>query len=131
MELDYDLPSFETYRENGVRVFVLKRPNLLDDAAQEVKRDLKEVLQTPEPKQRVILSLERVETISSAGISVMFTLLQKVRQVNGQLVICGVRAHVANVLELCRVVEFGDESNGLLPIAEHREAALKKLARVA
>src|SRR5262249_20942431 len=132
MDLDHDLPTVEGYREQDVRLLVLKHPNLLDDVAMQVMRDIRTVFHENEPPHKVVLSLERVETISSAGISIIFTLLKRVRQVNGQLVLCGIRTHVANVLQLCRVIEFGDQgAGGILPVEEHQEAALLRLSRLA
>jgi anti-anti-sigma factor len=128
MDVDHDLPSLEAFRDNDVRVLVLKRPHLLDDAAMQVHRDFRVVFHDQEPPHRVVLSLERVETISSAGIGVIFTLLKRVRQVNGQLVLCGVKPFVGNVLQLCRVIEFGDGGPpGILPVEEDRAAAVQRV----
>ncbi len=130
MDVDHDLPTLEAYRENDVRVVVLKRPNLLDDIALQVNRDIRTVFHDWEPLHRVVLSLERFETISSAGIGVIFTLLKRVKQVNGRMVLCGVRPLVANVLQLCRVIEFGDGGpGGIVPVEEHRDAAIARLSR--
>jgi anti-anti-sigma factor len=109
MESYQDYPSLECSVESGVRVFVVKTPQLLDDAADKLRRDFERALREPGPS-RVALSLERVGVVSSDGISALFSLLKRVKALGGEVVLCSLTAQVAMVLRLCQLIEQEDSA---------------------
>jgi anti-anti-sigma factor len=117
MESYQDYPNLACHVESGVRVLVVKARQLLDDTAEPLRRDLDRAMREQGPSQ-VVLSLERVGVVSSAGISTLFTLLKRVKALDGRLVLCGLTPQVTMVLRLCQLIAQEDGAGPFVFAAE-------------
>jgi anti-anti-sigma factor len=128
MESHQDYPHLECWVESGVRVFVVKAPQLLDDSADKVRRDFDRALRELGPAH-VALSLERVSVVSSAGISALFSLLKRVKALGGDVVLCGLSTQVTMVLRLCQLIEQEDGGGpSVFPTEPDVAAAVRRLS---
>jgi anti-anti-sigma factor len=93
-----------TWQENGVLVLTVTDAHVLDDVALGLRRDFASLIPQAGAK-RIVLDLHRVVAMSSAGVTALISLLRRVREAGGQLVLCGLSRNVAWTLQLCRLID--------------------------
>lgn len=71
---------------------------------------------------RLLLDLSRLDYISSAGLRVVLVLAKRLRQSAGQLVLCGMRAHIREVFDISGFLN-------ILNVTDTREQALARFFR--
>jgi anti-sigma B factor antagonist len=103
METYPEYQTFETFTDGNVRVLVVKLRQVMDDAADRLRREFVQAATDDGPK-RLVLSLERVSYVSSAGIGALVALLKRVREADGRLILCGLSTQTEQVLRLCRLI---------------------------
>jgi anti-sigma B factor antagonist len=68
-------------------------------------------------RKKIVLDFSKVQFLSSAAVSVLLVLQQKMKKINGQYVICGLKKELMKVFEIMKltnVLKFAaDESEAL------------------
>lgn len=72
-------------------------------------------------ERKIVLDLEHLSYISSAGLRLFLLLAKKLKQANGALVICNVQSNVLEVLEITGFLS-------ILAVCDTRSEALARLA---
>jgi anti-anti-sigma factor len=113
--------------ESGVRVFVVKPAQLNESVAEPLRREFARIFDQPGPANAVI-NLERVSILTSPGVTVLITVLKRVRSGGGQVVLCGVGSQVAEVLRLCQLIRQNDQSSpAVFPTDPDTPTAIRRL----
>lgn len=119
------------FEQAGVAVLIAQPKGILDDNAAAFRTDClaaMEKFRTP----RIALSLETVEYLSSAGIGAIVSLLKRVREAEGRLVLCALAPQVGYTLRLCRLTGDDRGSNAApLSTAANTDEAVKLLTGAA
>ncbi len=89
--------------ENDALVLHVLRAQMLDDRAEEIRREFTAAIEGHKPGL-VVLDLSHVAMISSMGVGVVIGLLRRVRSQGGDLVLCGLSSLVEEVFRLCRLI---------------------------
>jgi anti-anti-sigma factor len=119
-----------TLQESGVLVLTVTDAHILDDVSQGLRRDFATIVPQAAAK-RVVLDLHRVVAMSSAGVGALISLLRRVREANGQLVLCGLSRNVAWTLQLCRLIDETPQGDAATFCCETDvDTALARLSRV-
>jgi anti-anti-sigma factor len=111
-------------------VLTVNDAHVLDDVAQGLRRDFATVVPQAATK-RIVLDLHRVVAMSSAGVGALISLLRRVREAGGELVLCSLSRNVAWTLQLCRLIDetpHGDA--GAFCCEANVETAVARLVRV-
>lgn len=111
---------------DDVLVIRVSCANLFDEEAEELRREFTALLRESQPRQRAVLDLSRVAMISSQGVGAVIGLLRKVRENNGELVLCGLAPVVEHVFSLCRLIS--SEDGGVFRVYPDEAAAVASLA---
>jgi anti-anti-sigma factor len=122
----FHVSCLDCFVESGVHVLSITRTSLLDDDANQLRREFSTVL-PPGANSRVVLDLTRVDAMSSAGVGALVGLLKRIREQGGQLVLCGLSARVAYVLQMCQLIDE-DASQAIFVTTRDQESALARLA---
>jgi anti-anti-sigma factor len=118
------------WQENGALVLTVTDAHLLDDTAQGLRRDFASLFPQAGAK-RVVLDLHRVVAMSSAGVGALISLLRRVREGDGQLVLCGLSRNVAWTLQLCRLIDDTPQGDaGAFCCEADVDTAVARLGRV-
>lgn len=126
-----DSPPLDCTEIGGVRVFSVRPPQLLTDVAEAITRQSEATLDQPGPKH-VVLNLERVQYISSAGVSTLVALLKRVKANDGRLVVCGITPPVLAILRLCQLLpQDTGRGSAVLASAPDVTAAVQRLTEPA
>src|SRR5262245_65250309 len=99
------MPSFHVLTDDlpeGVMVIEVRLMQLLDEQADGLRRELATLIKEHKPRLAV-LDLKRVTVISSLGVGVVVSLLKRVREQRGELVLCGLTPMVEEVFHLCQL----------------------------
>jgi anti-anti-sigma factor len=78
---------------------------------------------------RVVVDLQRVESISSVAFRPLLSLLKKVRAAGGRLVLCGLQPDVASVFHVTRMISTSGSSAAPFEQAADVPAALARLKK--
>jgi anti-anti-sigma factor len=85
---------------------------LLDEQVEGMRRELTATIREHKPRL-CVLDLKRVTVISSLGVGVVVSLLKRVREQGGELVLCGLNPMVEEVFHLCQLIATDDNLGGL------------------
>jgi anti-anti-sigma factor len=119
-----------TLQESGVLVLTVTDAHILDDVSQGLRRDFATIVPQAAAK-RVVLDLHRVVAMSSAGVGALISLLRRVREADGQLVLCGLSRNVAWTLQLCRLIDETPQGDAATFCCETDvDTAVARLSRV-
>jgi anti-anti-sigma factor len=119
------MPSFHVLTDDlpeGVMVIEVRMTQLLDEQAEGLRRELAAVVKEHKPRLAV-LDLRRVTVISSLGVGVVISLLKRIREQGGELVLCGLTSMVEEVFRLCQLI-FSDSNLGGVKTTRTVEEAL-------
>ena len=97
--------ELKTRTEKGA-VIVSFRGRFDYPTIQELERKLSSVLE--ENPATLVLSLDEVEFISSAGLQVILNLSKKIREKHGQVLLVGLNGTVKRVFELSGLIRIFD-----------------------
>lgn len=109
------MPSFHVLTEDlpeGVMVIEVRLTQLLDEQAEGLRRELAGLLKESKPRL-VVLDLSRVTVISSFGVGVVVSLLKRVREQGGDLVLCGLAPMVEEVFHICQLISSDANLGGV------------------
>lgn len=84
--------------------------------AAEIEADL--LNQLDKGEHRMVLDLASVGYVSSAGLRVVLVLAKRLKQVNGTLVLCGLRSRVREVFDISGFLD-------ILTVVDTREEAVR------
>jgi len=119
-----------TLQDSGILVLTVTDAHILDDTALGLRRDFASLVPQAGGKQ-VVLNLQRVVAMSSAGVGALISLLRRVREASGQLVLCGLSRNVAWTLQLCRLIDDSPQSDAAAFCCETDvDTAIARLGRV-
>lgn len=104
-----------TQHERDVTIVILKTDSITSANAASFKTQL---LPFITPEARIVLDMEAVRFLDSAGIGVLMSCIKNLRSMNGSLKICRVTSQVTALFELVRL-------DRLLDIHITREEAVK------
>lgn len=96
----------------GAIVIEVRLPQLLDEQCDSLRRDLTAVIKEHKPRQ-CVLDLTRVTVISSLGVGLVVSLLKRIREQGGELVLCGLAPMVEEVFHLCQLISTDNNWPGL------------------
>jgi anti-anti-sigma factor len=117
-------------QDSGVLVLTVTDAHILDDVSQGLRRDFATIIPQAAAK-RIVLDLHRVVAMSSAGVGALISLLRRVREAGGQLVLCGLSRNVAWTLQLCRLIDDTPQSDAAAFCCESNvDTAVVRLCRV-
>ena len=88
----------------------------------ELQAELLDIIQSGETK--LLLDLEKLDYISSAGLRVMLTIAKKLKALQGVIALAAMNELTREVFEISGFIR-------LFKVYENREAALKEIAEVA
>lgn len=97
---------------DGVVVIEVRLTQMLDEQAEGLRRELTAVVKEHKPRL-CVLDLTRVAVISSLGVGVVVSLLKRVREQNGEMVLCGLAPMVEEVFHLCQLISNDNNWGGL------------------
>jgi anti-anti-sigma factor len=119
-----------TWQENGVLVLTVTDAHVLDDVAQGLRRDFAAIIPQAAAK-RIVLDLHHVVAMSSSGVGALISLLRRVREIGGELVLCRLSRNVAWTLQLCRLIDESPQGDaGAFCCETDVETAIARLNRV-
>lgn len=127
------MQPFQTWRRiatdlsDEILVIRVLSASLFDEEAEELRREFAALAKECQPRQRAVLDLSRVGMISSQGVGVVIGLYRKVREHNGELVLCGLSAVVEHVFSLCRLIS-SEDAGGVFRVYPDEAAAVAALA---
>jgi anti-anti-sigma factor len=97
---EYQSRHVESRIEQGVVVLTMTSPYLLSDsAARELRDELLNTAIRPEAR-RIVLDLQNSKSISSSGLAILISLVNKLRETGGQLVLCGLSHEFMSVIKV-------------------------------
>jgi anti-anti-sigma factor len=108
-------PSFHVQTDDlpeGVMVIEVRLKQLLDEQAEGLRRELAALLKESKPRLTV-LDLSQVTVISSLGVGVVVSVLKRVREQGGELVICGLAPMVEEVFHICQLISSDTNVGGV------------------
>jgi stage II sporulation protein AA (anti-sigma F factor antagonist) len=115
--------------QDDILVIRVVSPDMLDEQSEELRREFSLVIKEYRPT-RVVLDLSRVMMASSAGVSIVISLLRRVKENGGDLVLCCLTPIVQQVFRLCRLIALDDKEGvfQVYPTVESAVAALRAKA---
>jgi stage II sporulation protein AA (anti-sigma F factor antagonist) len=109
------MPSFHVLTDDlpeGVMVIEVRLTQLLDEQSEGLRREMAALLKENKPRLAV-LDLSRVTVISSLGVGVVVSLLKRVREQGGELVLCGLTPMVEEVFRICQLISSDENVGGV------------------
>jgi anti-sigma B factor antagonist len=101
--------------------------HLLDEQAEETRRELAAVIKEYRPRG-VVLDLGQVTMISSMGVGIIISLIKRVREHGGELTLVHLSSIVEQVFKLCSLIS-GEEGEGVFDVHPNTETALAALRK--
>ena len=111
--------TFEIEKEAAFPVICLQGNLLERNEAQELLEETNEVIANETNK--IIIDLEELDYINSSGLNVILNIFTRVRNANGELVICHVNEKLKKLLVITKLHDVIKQTNS-------REEAAKLLA---
>lgn len=93
--------------ENQPKVSVVRLSGRLDAAGvQEIKSEL--TAEAEKPKNKMVLDLAEVDFIDSTGLGLIVSAFRKLRESNGDMLVCSLTAQAQTLFELTRMHRIFD-----------------------
>jgi anti-anti-sigma factor len=124
-----DSPHLEYSEDGGARVFAIQSVQLLNDVATKLEQDFARLYAQPGPRH-VVVDLGRVTYLSSAGVTALVTLRQRVKAAGGEIVLSGLTPPVATVLRMCKLIAPEAGGPSVFPSEPDVAAAVRRLSGV-
>lgn len=119
------LRKVSTDLQDDILVIRILPAQMLDEQSEEVRREIAAVINEFRP-QRVVLDLSQVAMISSTGVSVAISVLRRLHEQGGELVLCSLAPIVEQVFRLCRLIS-SDPKAGVFQACPDVESAVAVL----
>ena len=101
--------TFEIEKEAAFPVLCLQGNLLERNEAQELLEETNEVIANETNK--IIIDLEELDYINSSGLNVILNIFTRVRNANGELVICHVNEKLKNLLVITKLHDVIKQTN--------------------
>lgn len=103
---DFHSDFFDVTMREDVAVVTITVPQLTDESNVEILgRDLFSLVEQYD-QRKVVLSLERVDYLTSSVLGKLISLHRKMHRSEGKLVLCQLRPEVREVLHLSRLIDY-------------------------
>jgi len=112
------MAAFQTSQEGDIHILAVS--GRLEPQGGKDLKDTMETLTSSSERRDLIVDLQDLDYMASAGFRELFMAGRKLSRQKGRLVVCGLRGEVKRVFELARF-------DTAYPIFEDREAALNYL----
>jgi anti-sigma B factor antagonist len=87
--------------EDQIAIFTLEGNLLKEDERENIKQDLEQYL--AQNVSRFLIDLTNLKHINSTGLGIFITLYTKVRNMDGELVICNPSDNIYNLLKITKL----------------------------
>lgn len=113
--------NVDIMNEDGVSIAILQNQRILDELhISQIGSSLADIIAQQSPP-KLVLDFEKVTNMSSSALGMLITVHKRIREADGQLVLCNIHRNILEVFQITRL-------NEIFHIMSSRQEAVQSLA---